>query len=77
MRDAPVLGRARDANARQTYLLAVLVRYDGSLRRTSVRAEDDTVLEETSDDCGTGAGGFGEGDAAFGEECVPGRAYIR
>lgn len=77
MSDAPVLGRARHTDARQTRLLAVLVCYDGPLRRTGIRAQDDTIFEETSDDGGTGAGSFRERDSALGKECVPGRAYIK
>ena len=56
-----------------THLLAVLVRDDGALCRPGVRAEDDAILEETADDGGTGAGGFGERDAALGQEVVPAR----
>lgn len=77
MSDAPVLGRARHTDARQTRLLAVLVRYDGPLRRTGIRAQDDTIFEETSYDGSTGAGSFGERDSALREECVPERAYTR
>ena len=56
---------------RRMYLLAVLVRDDGTLCRPGVRAKDDAILEETADDGGTGASGFGERDAALGQEVVP------
>ena len=44
---------------KRMYLLAVLVRDDGSLCRASIRTQNDAVLEETSDDSGTSAGGLG------------------
>ncbi len=56
---------------RRTYLLAILVRDDGAFRRTSIRAQDDAVLEETADNGGTGAGGLGQWDTALGQEVVP------
>lgn len=44
-------------------LFAVLVGDYRTAGGARVRAEDNAVLEETTDDGGTGAGGFGDSDA--------------
>ena len=58
------------------HLFTVLVSYDRPFRRACICTKHNSILEETSDDGGTGAGGFGERDAALGQEVVPALGYI-
>lgn len=47
----------------EDYLLAVLVRDDGTAGCACVGGNHDAAVEETADDCGTRAGGLGQRNA--------------
>lgn len=59
------------SEGKESYLLAVLVRYYVSLRRSRISSQYDTILEQATDDSSARARCFGEWDALLLQKGIP------